>query len=120
MPIVPDDLLRVAARVVSGALAAAAIVLGLIYALRLHQDAQARAAGREACVASGRDAAFCDEAMGRLHADCFARAGVPHSRYAKNDAVVRGDDYVRCLELGPDAFDDARAAARRAAPPRLR
>jgi hypothetical protein len=82
-----------------------------------HERGKVREEGFGACVAQGRDAAWCEAAADKHHDRCMELTFRPSTRTGPRSFDDQG--YVECLDIGDKAYwklSAERAAARRSAP----
>jgi hypothetical protein len=103
--------------VLSFVVAPIAVALGVWLWIH-HERGKIREEGFGACVAQGREAAWCDAAADRNHDRCMELTFRPSTRTGPRSFDQQG--YVECLDIGDKAYwklSAERAAARRNARP---
>jgi hypothetical protein len=93
------------------------VVALLVWLWVHHERGKIREEGFAACVAQGRDAAWCEAAADKHHDRCMELTFRPSTRTGPRSFDQQG--YVECLDIGDKAYwklSAERAAARRSAP----
>ena len=84
-----------------------AVVTGYAVSGEYFARRQAHARGIASCVAGGRDEGYCSQAAERNDVECFPEFYRPPSRGAQRR--FDADGYASCIDVGPDAYHEAKA-----------